>query len=141
MTTEYILKTVCLGLLMTCSLSNARSVTNIPLKRNVATENCQTPTAPPNAEVDCEYSDALQIEIFCTITCKTGYKFNRSDAKDFVFPCDVATGFYTSVTTPDCIPESSGRTESRQLELVWSAVDDQCALHVSQCSKTFHGVC
>uniref|UniRef100_A0A2C9KZB3 Sushi domain-containing protein n=1 Tax=Biomphalaria glabrata TaxID=6526 RepID=A0A2C9KZB3_BIOGL len=104
MTTKYILKTICLGLLMTCSLSNARSVTNIPQKRNVATAMCPTPTAPPNGNVDCEYTDALQIEIICTITCKDGFKFERTDAKDFVFPCDVPTGFFDRVITPDCIP-------------------------------------
>ncbi|KAK6980020.1 von Willebrand factor A domain-containing protein 2 [Biomphalaria glabrata] len=107
MTTEYILKTIYLGLLLTCSLSNARSVTSTPLKRNVATANCPTPTAPPNGNVDCQYADALQIEIFCTITCKDGFQFERTESKDFVFPCYVPTGFYDKVITPDCIPATT----------------------------------
>ncbi|KAI8771081.1 von Willebrand factor A domain-containing protein 2 [Biomphalaria glabrata] len=89
---------------ITCSLLDARSVKNIQVERNVATDMCPAPKAPLNGQVDCEYSDALQIEIFCRVSCKTGYMFDKTDAQDFMFPCDVATGFFDTVITPDCIP-------------------------------------
>uniref|UniRef100_A0A2C9LX18 Sushi domain-containing protein n=1 Tax=Biomphalaria glabrata TaxID=6526 RepID=A0A2C9LX18_BIOGL len=96
-----ILITICIVSWITCSLLDAR---NIPVKRNVETDMCPTPTVSANGQVDCEYSDALQIEIYCTISCKTGYIFDKSQSKDFVFPCDVATGFFDKPITPDCIP-------------------------------------
>ncbi|KAI8771082.1 von Willebrand factor A domain-containing protein 2, partial [Biomphalaria glabrata] len=80
------------------------SVRSIPLKRNVATAMCPTPTAPPYGEVVCQYSDALQIEIFCDIMCKDGFQFENLGARALTFPCDVLTGFFDKVITPDCIP-------------------------------------
>ncbi|XP_055897165.1 uncharacterized protein LOC129928172 [Biomphalaria glabrata] len=98
-----ILITICTVSWITCSLLDARTVKNIQVERNVATDMCPTPKAPLNGQVDCEYSDALQIEIFCRVSCKTGYMFDKTDSLDFMFPCDVATGFFDTVITPDCI--------------------------------------
>ncbi|XP_055898392.1 uncharacterized protein LOC106071301 isoform X3 [Biomphalaria glabrata] len=105
MTIEEIWKTFCFGLLLTSVLINAWSDEVINSKRNVETDMCPTPPAPRNGAVHCEYSDALQIQIFCTITCNSGYIFNTKfhNVTDYVFPCDVATGFYDTVSTPGCI--------------------------------------
>ncbi|XP_055895756.1 uncharacterized protein LOC129928007 [Biomphalaria glabrata] len=104
MTRQEIVLAASLWLLIVILVTDARSVQKSQLQRNVATPICPTPTAPPNGVVSCEYSDPLQIQIFCTITCKAGYMFRGTDAMDFVFPCDVSTGFYDTVTSPDCIP-------------------------------------
>ncbi|KAK0041752.1 collagen alpha-6(VI) chain [Biomphalaria pfeifferi] len=68
-------------------------------RTTTTTSHCPTPTAPANGKVVCEYSD----EIFCTISCKDGFQFERTDAKYFQFPCDLATGVFDKVITPDCI--------------------------------------
>uniref|UniRef100_A0A2C9KNZ1 VWFA domain-containing protein n=1 Tax=Biomphalaria glabrata TaxID=6526 RepID=A0A2C9KNZ1_BIOGL len=75
------------------------TTTTTTTRPTTTTSHCPTPTAPANGEVVCEYSD----EIFCTITCKNGFQFERTDAKYFQFPCDVATGVFDKVITPDCI--------------------------------------
>ncbi|CAL1530226.1 unnamed protein product [Lymnaea stagnalis] len=72
--------------------------------RNDVTEMCPTPPKPVNGKVECSYSDALQLEIFCQFTCNSGYKLNNTDNIDIIYICDISTGFYDTVQPVHCIP-------------------------------------
>ncbi|KAH9513373.1 hypothetical protein Btru_034758, partial [Bulinus truncatus] len=104
MTRKVFTKALCLSLIIAVSLTESRSPNHNRLKRNVATENCPTPSTPPNAELSCEYSDALEVEIYCTFKCKTGYKFEGVDDPDIPYACDTSVGFFEDPKPPPCIP-------------------------------------
>ncbi|KAH9512303.1 hypothetical protein Btru_041421 [Bulinus truncatus] len=64
MTRKVFTKALCLSLIIAVSLTESRSPNHNRLKKRANTENCPTPETPPNANVVCDYSDSLQIEMY-----------------------------------------------------------------------------
>ncbi|CAG5117516.1 unnamed protein product, partial [Candidula unifasciata] len=93
-------KAFCLGLILYLSLSEARS----PRSRRDATEKCPTPATPENGNVEC-LLDSLGLDVYCSISCKSGYAFEGITDTDLLFVCDVNSGFNEDPVTPPCIAQ------------------------------------
>ncbi|CAL1530227.1 unnamed protein product [Lymnaea stagnalis] len=97
--------------IITVYISSASSFSgfrNHQTKHSISSENCPAPATPRNGNVDCQFSDAVQSEIWCTFTCHPGYRFaDMSTGSNIVSICEVTTGSFDVPVIADCVPNCS----------------------------------